>query len=228
MRKILIIFSLLFILTACSKSPVKEPVQDKAVESKDTENKDTESKDASDTSTEQTEQSKKEENEGTGKIEVDKKLLTTEIHIPASIFGDDPITQEEIDESVAAGTFKEGKVNPDGSVTYVVTKEQHKKLMDNFMVQLKSTLDSLVDDENNSFLKIEVNSDTSEYKVYVDPERYNEFESFSALGLYLQSAFYRSIAGDKDIYTTVKFINNETGETLNEANSKEFFEQKLD
>lgn len=59
MRKILIIFSLLFILTACSKSPVKEPVQDKAVESKDTENKDTESKDASDTSTEQTEQSKK-------------------------------------------------------------------------------------------------------------------------------------------------------------------------
>lgn len=100
--------------------------------------------------------------------------------------------------------------------------------MDNFMVQLKSTLDSLVDDENNSFLKIEVNSDTSEYKVYVDPERYNEFESFSALGLYLQSAFYRSIAGDKDIYTTVKFINNETGETLNEANSKEFFEQKLD
>lgn len=223
LKKILILFSLLLIMTACSSKTVKDTVQGETLESEGTESKDT-----SDTSADETEKLKKEGTEETDKIEVDKKLFTTEIHLPASIFGDEPPTQEDINQSIASGMIQDGKINPDGSVTYKVSKAQHNKLMDNFMVELKSTLDGLVSDESNSFMKIEVNKDTSEYKVYVDPERYNEFESFSALGLYIQSAFYRSVAGEKDIYTTVKFVNNETGEILNEANSKEFFEQNLD
>ena len=67
-------------------------------------------------------------------LEVDKRLLTVEVTIPAS-FAEDGTTQEKLDEDKADGVIS-AKLNDDGSVTYVMTHEKHDEL-------LKATADSI-------------------------------------------------------------------------------------
>ena len=63
-----------------------------------------------------------------GSIDVDKGLFDVTITFPADFATD--ITQEEIDQQVADGKVHSGQINEDGSVTYVMSKDQHKAIVD--------------------------------------------------------------------------------------------------
>ena len=81
-----------------------------------------------------------------GSIDVDKGLFDVTITFPADFATD--ITQEEIDQQVADGKVHSGQINEDGSVTYVMSKDQHKAIVDGISESIQSTLDGMVGTED--------------------------------------------------------------------------------
>lgn len=163
-------------------------------------------------------------------VEVENKLLNKEITISKNFLDlaevKDP--QESIDSLVSEKKIKSGKVNEDGSITYIMSAAQHKKYMEDLKENIESSNQELIQDTSNSITDIKMNDPISVFDVYVDPNSYNDFESFMALGFYIQGGFYRMFNGDKDPYVTVNFINKDTGDILNTANSADVLKADSD
>ena len=99
-----------------------------------------------------------------GSIDVDKGLFDVTITFPADFATD--ITQEEIDQQVADGKFHSGQINEDGSVTYVMSKDQHKAIVDGISESIQSTLDGMVGTEDYpNFTAIDHNEDYTSFTV---------------------------------------------------------------
>ena len=76
------------------------------------------------------------------------------------------ITQEEIDAK-AGENFISGKLNEDGSVTYKMTKKQHKEMMDGVVESIESSLNEMVEGEDYSFTEIKHNKDFTEFDITI-------------------------------------------------------------
>lgn len=156
-------------------------------------------------------------------VEVKNKILTKDITISKEFLDLAEITnpQESIDELVKNNTIKSGKVNEDGSVTYTMSPSQHK----DYMMSLKDSFDEsnqdLINDSNNSIADIKYNDNMSKFDVYVDPNTFTDFDTFLALGFYIQGGFYRMFNGDNDASVLVNFINKDTDEIMSTADSSE-------
>ena len=99
-----------------------------------------------------------------GSIDVDKGLFDVTITFPADFASD--ITQEEIDQQVADGKVHSGQINEDGSVTYVMSKDQHKAIVDAISESIQSTLDGMVGTEDYpNFTAIDHNEDYTSFTV---------------------------------------------------------------
>lgn len=172
-------------------------------------------------------QEKKEASNETAKekstVEVKSKILTKDITISKEFLDLAEIAnpQESIDELVKNNVIKSGKVNSDGSVTYTMTPSQHKDYMKSLKDSFDESNQDLINDSSNSITDIKYNENLSKFDVYVDPNSYTDFDSFLSLGFYLQGGFYRMFNGDKDASVIVNFINKDTNEILNTADSSE-------
>ncbi len=157
-------------------------------------------------------------------VQVDKGLFTVDVTLPASFFSD--MTEEEIKAGAEENGYSSYSVNDDGSVTYTTTKSQHADMLKEMKSGLDETIQDLIegDEAVASFLSIDYTDDISEVKVYVDPETYSEFDSFSALTFYMTGAMYQSFEGvqPEEIDVVVYFIDNETKEVIDTASYKEF------
>jgi hypothetical protein len=65
----------------------------------------------------------------------------------------------------SAGKFLSAKLNDDGSVTYKMTKGQHKEVMEGIKESIEEALGEMIASEDYSFTKIEPNSDFTKFKV---------------------------------------------------------------
>ena len=110
--QLLLVFTLAFSLCACSSSGKTETTTVPAIA------------DAAPPATQEGEESAIED---IGKVEVEQKLLSVEITVPADFVGE--TTQADLDANVSAGKFLSAKLNDDGSVTYSMTKGQHKEVL---------------------------------------------------------------------------------------------------
>lgn len=137
---------------------------------------------------------------------------------------------EGVDEaSIEAEAKKQGihevVFNDDNSITYVMDKSTHQKLLADMKANIDESINSLIDGETSieSFSRIEYNNDFTEFNVYVDGQQYNEMDSISAIQFYILGGFYQVINGVDSEKTdvTVKFIDKDTGTVLNTANSSE-------
>lgn len=121
---LLLVFALAFSLCACGSSGKTEPATAPAIT------------DATPPATQATEDSAIED---IGKVEVEQKLLSVEITVPADFVGE--TTQADLDANVSAGKFLSAKLNDDGSVTYKMTKGQHKEAMEGIKESIVEALD---------------------------------------------------------------------------------------
>ncbi|MCM3651355.1 hypothetical protein [Metabacillus litoralis] len=137
---------------------------------------------------------KQEETEREG-VNVDKGLLNVEVTLPASFF-----EGEDID-AVIAEAEKEGArevtKNEDGSLTYKMSKSEHKKMMTEMGT---SIIDSIEDMKSSgdfvSIKDITHNKSFSEFTLLVDRASYeNSFDGFAILGLGLQGSMYQLFNG---------------------------------
>ena len=173
-----------------------------------------------------TDTEEKENDNTSGAIEVDEGLLNVEITLPATFFEES--TEEEIIAAAEEKGFSKCTINEDGSVTYKMTKAQHKEVLAELKADLDESIASMINGEDavESFQKIEYSEDFSKFDVYVNRETYTAFDSLYVLAFYISGAYYQAFDG-KDINTidvVVNFIDNATNETFESSSYRQMVE----
>ena len=155
--------------------------------------------------------------EGLGKIETENGLFYVSITLPAEFAGD--ITQESIDAN-AGETYTSGKLNEDGSVTYKMTKKQHKAMLDSLNETIDAGLQELVDSPDYAFTQITHNADFTSFDVHLSTEEVGFTEGFMALGFYMYGGMYSIFTGREVDNIAVNYYSA-SGALISTANSSE-------
>lgn len=150
-----------------------------------------------------------------GMVETENGLFYVSITLPADLVGES-VTQESIDAN--AGTnYTSGKLNEDGSVTYKMTKKQHKAMLDDLTAQFEEALAEMENSEDYAIEKITHNADFTSFDVKLTTDEVGITESFMVLAFYMYGGIYSIFSGrQKDI--TVNYYNA-AGEQIDTANS---------
>lgn len=178
------------------------------------------------TNTEETEKTESIGLDNIDKVEVDERIFDVTLSIPAD-FVDSEKNQADYDAMAKEMGYKSITLNEDGSLTYVLTKSQHKKMMTELKNSLQESLDEMCSSEEYpNFVSIKVNDNFSEFTIVTKSEELDFGESFSILGFYICAGMYNVFNGTEVDNVHIKFINEATGNIIDEANSADMAEQK--
>lgn len=154
-------------------------------------------------------------------LDVEQDLFDVEITIPES-FLDEGITQEDLDAEVKESGFQSATLNEDGSVTYVMTKAQHKEMMSGIKEAIDQSLQDMIDPETYpTFVEVTANDDYSQFTVKTTSSELGLTESFSVLAFYVYGGMYHAFNGTQVDDITVSFVNADTGEIIEESHSSD-------
>lgn len=155
-----------------------------------------------------------------GDIEVEKNLFIVNLTIPADYVGE--TTQEELDQTAEENGYKSITLNDDGSATYIMTKAQHKEMMNDIESGINSSLNDLVQSEDYpNFTDITTNSDYTEFTITTTSSELNMTESFSTITFYMYGGMYAIFNGTEVDNIHVDFVNADTGEIISSSDSSD-------
>ena len=132
------------------------------------------------------------------------------------------ITQADIDAN-AGSTYISGKLNDDGSVTYKMTKKQHKAMLDGIIDNMEKSFEEMVKSEDYSFTSIKHNNDFTQFDVTISGDELGLVESFATLTFYMAGGVYGIFSGKKAEKVIVNFYNS-SGKLINTADSSKLGE----
>lgn len=154
-------------------------------------------------------------------LEVDKNIFNVEITVPSS-FLEEGTTQDDLDAIAEESGFKSVTLNDDGSATYVMTKSQHDQMMKELQETIDEGLSDMVNtEEYPNITGISANNAYTEFTIKVASTEVSMAESFMVLGLYLYGGMYNAFNGSPAEDIVVKFVNENTGEVIQEAHSSD-------
>lgn len=163
--------------------------------------------------------------ENLGDIEVDKNLFDVVITMPADLVGE--TTQEELDQQAADSGVHSITLNEDGSATYVMSKEQHKKLLEDTRQSIQTSLDEMVGSEDYpNITSIVANDDFTSFTVTTTSTEVSFTEAFSVIGLYMYGGIYGIFSGETPDNIHVDFVNADTGEIIDFSDSQDMEESE--
>lgn len=177
-----------------------------------------------DENTSQDDVQKQEEDEDA--IEVDKGLLNVEITLPEMFFEDENM-DEMIEEAKEEG-IKDVTQNEDGTVTFKMSKKDHKEMLRELEENVKETVEDIKNDEEfASIVDVTYNKSFTEFTIIADREGFeNSFDGFAILGVGMSGTFYQLFSGE-DMQTSevTVFVEDEaTGEVFEEITYPEAIE----
>ena len=145
------------------------------------------------------------------KFDKDNAILT----LPKKFFEEQ--TEEEIREDADGEEIKEVEINDDGSVTYTLSKERHKEIVDDFKTEIDQAVEDIQNDEDYpSIKKIEMKNDYAAYDIYVDRTTFeNSMDMLATITLYIGSSYYQGFSGYGDqIKVTLNYYDDATKELM--------------
>lgn len=155
-----------------------------------------------------------------GSIEVEQGLFNVELTIPKDLVGE--TTQEDLDAICAEYGFKSILLNEDGSATYTMSKQQHQDLLEEYRAQINAGLTEMLNSEDYpTFTDIKSNDDFTEFTITTTSTELDMQESFSVIQFYLYGGLYAAFNGTPDSNISVTFINADSKEVIETANSSE-------
>lgn len=161
--------------------------------------------------------------DGLGDIGVDDGLFNVKLNIPADYIGD--TTQEELDKIASEGEFKSITLNEDGSATYIMTKKQREKMLGEIRDDIiEGCNDMVTSGDYPSFTSIDVNDNVTEFTVRTKSTELDLEESFSVMAFYMYGGMYSIFSGEEIDNVSVTFVNDETGDVIEVANSSDIEE----
>lgn len=156
-----------------------------------------------------------------GDVDVDAGLFNVTITVPSD-FVEEGTTQEQLDEIVKENGYKSAILNDDGSVSYVMTKSQHKEMMEGIKDSIDESLAELASSEEYAnIVSIEANDDYTKYKVTLASDEVDLMSGIAVMGLYIFSGMYHVFNGTDLGNINIQYINEATGEVMEEANSSD-------
>lgn len=172
------------------------------------------------TDTETAENEDRSDLDALGDVEVDEKLFSVELTIPADYVGD--TTQEELDKSAEENGFKSITLNDDGSATYIMTKKQHEEMMSGIADEINSNLTGMIGSEDYpNITNIETNENYTSFTVTTSSTELDLNESFSVMAFYTYGGMYNIFNGTSVDNVHVDFVNADTGDVISSANSSD-------
>lgn len=149
-------------------------------------------------------------------IDVDKGLLNVEVTIPSDFLGE--ATEEDIRADAKEQGVKDITFNEDGSVTYKMSKSDHKKILKEMEVELDKSLEEMATSGNfPSIQKATANKDYTQFDLTVNRTEFEAgMDSFAVLGLMLGSSYYQMFDGktEEEAAFIINYIDAETGEVF--------------
>lgn len=160
--------------------------------------------------------------ESEGGLSVDKNLFNVTLTYPASMV-EEGTTQESLNEEIKGEKgIKSATLNEDGSVTYVMTKAYHREIVQEMENSIKEDLAAMVGSEDYpNFTDVQANDDFTSFTVTTTSTSLDLMESFSVLQFYLEGGLYGVISGNNPDNIHVEFVNAETGEIIQSADSSD-------
>lgn len=159
--------------------------------------------------------------ESLGNVQTENGVLTVTITVPAD-FVEKDTTQAELDED-AGEEFVSAKLNEDGSVTYKMTKKQHKAMLDEMAREFNEDLQELINDDDNAVTGIKHNKDYSQFDVTLSTEELGLTESFMTMAFYIYGGMYGLFAGQESVDVIVNYFGA-SGDLLETASSADMAE----
>lgn len=154
-------------------------------------------------------------------ISVDKNLLSVDVTIPASFYGDEKPTQESLNADAKKNGYGKATLNSDGSVTFRMSKAEHRKALAEMKKSVDEYIQETVNDSPKIFRKVTYNKNMTEFEVLVDKAAFEE--DFTAgmigFGIGVLSAFFQMFNGGVETpMTTIKLLDKDTGKVFDTLN----------
>ena len=161
-------------------------------------------------------------------IQVDEGLLTVDVTITRPLL--DP-SGEDTDEEIVQAAKENGMraaINPDGSVTYTMSRAQQREMLDRMRASVTESIADLVNDPENSLVAVDMNDDLTQFTVQVDAERYSLLDPFYAIVFYVAGGLYQQFDGvtADDLDVAVDFVDNATGELLDSGSLRAWLDSE--
>ncbi|MFT4007368.1 MAG: hypothetical protein QM683_17725 [Lacrimispora sp.] len=158
-----------------------------------------------------------------GDVDVEKGVFNVELNIPADFVGKQ--TQEDLNELCKEKGYKSITLNDDGSATYVITKQQHKEMMEEIKNSIDSSISEMIGSEDYpNYTDITTNDNFTDFTITTKSTELDMAESFSVLGFYMYGGMYNIFNGTAVDNVSVTFINADSGEVISTSNSKDMSE----
>lgn len=175
---------------------------------------------SSDSSTEKTSESEVGSLDALADVEVDKGLFNVSLTIPSDFTGE--TTQEDLDKTVEEKGYKSATLNDDGSITYVMTKAQHKEMLDGVKEGLDQALNDMVGSENYpNITSITANENYTSFTITTKSATLDTSESLAVLGMYIYGGMYAVFSGEEVDNIHVDFVNADSGEIISSSDSSD-------
>ena len=153
---------------------------------------------------------------GIGDVEVKNGILTVSVTLPADFVGEET-TQEYLDAN-AGEVYASGVRNEDGSVTYKMTKAQHRQMLARITSGMDESLKKLIDDETYSIADIAYNQNCTVFDVTLDSDSLGFADAFAAMMFYMYGGMYGIFSGDRPDGIIVNFYDPQ-GNLVESGNS---------
>lgn len=153
-----------------------------------------------------------------------KEVFDVKITLPAELMVD--VDQDDLDEAIEEGDFHAVEINEDGSVTFTMSKKQHRELMNELKEEIdEELLDMVEDDDYPNIIKIEHNDNFTKFTTTTRSVELDFMESFTEIAYYMYGAMYNYFDGNEEYIIEVEYINADSGEVIYKSDSSTLDEE---
>lgn len=146
-------------------------------------------------------------------------LFNVALTIPAEYV--EGTTQKELNKQAKEGTFKSATLNKDGSVTYVMSKSQHKEMLNTLKDSIADELNKIPNSTNYpNVTKVEANDDYTKFTVTTASTELSFEEQFLSVQLYIYGGMYNAFNNLSPVIS-VDYVNADSGATIYSGKSSD-------
>lgn len=155
-----------------------------------------------------------------GDLEIKRTVSDVKINVPSDFVNAE--TQEELDILAFEKGYKSATLNPDGSATFIMSKENHEKNMKETTKSINDSLNELIgSEEYPNFTKIEKNANFTKFTITTKSKELGMEERFSVIVFAMYGGMYNVFNGTPINNVYVEFINADSGDVIYSINSSD-------
>ena len=158
---------------------------------------------------------------GTGTVADPADLEPVSFTVPSEYL-DEKRTQADYDAEAVEYGFASATLNADRSVSYVMTKGQHREMLARLAEEIDKALSNMTaSGEYPNFVSITHNEGFTEFKVVSRASQLNENELSASWAITHFSELYAAFAGGSEGNCHIDYVNEKDGEVFGVGDSSE-------